>query len=407
MTESKNTQQPTLSAIGLADTQPDAQFDQATQLAASRFHIENCLLAFFDRDAGRLYCKSQTGPDEQWASHEQTRLFEAICRHVMDNRASVAIPDTRTHPLTRDTEGPDGLRADACLAAPVCGMSGAAIGMICLAGRKPRNWEPQEVADLEILAHCISSLVSYRMAIWQLRQELLHAEAQTQTKADMLADVSHEIRTPLNGLLGMAGALEQTGLTPVQQQMLELMEQAGNQLRRLADDLLDIAQLEGGALTMPDAPFRPTQTVEAVIALADATNQGPSPPLEFEDAIGAATVLIGSEMRIHQVLANLLENAAAFNPEGPVRIRAALSDESSDGNAILNLSVIDSGPGVPKESKDIIFERFRQGPRPKKQNRNGAGLGLTIARAVCQRHGGNLRVEDTPGGGATFVATFL
>ncbi len=392
--------------MGLTDIQPDGQFDQVARLAASRFDTEIGLIVFFDHDADQMYCKNQTGLDEHWGRQENLRLSGSICRHVPNQNGPVQITDTDSHPLTRGVEHQDNLGCRSFLGVPIRGTSTTVIGAICLAGRSPRTWEPQEIIDLEALAHCISSLVSHRMAIWQLRQQLQRTEAESQTRVDMLADVSHELRTPLNGLLGMASALEQTDLTPAQREMLELMEQAGNLLRRLADDLLDIAQMEEGALSMPEAPFRPSQTVQGLIALAQATKNDAAPPIRFEDKIGAATVLIGSEARIQQVLANLLENALTSDPAGPVRIRAALSGESGGGDAVLNLSVVDSGPGIPNELKDIIFERFRQGPSKPKHKQTGAGLGLTIARALCQRHRGDLWVEDTPGGGATFVATF-
>ena len=116
--------------------------------------------------------------------------------------------------------------------------------------------------------------------------------------------------------------------------------------------------------------------------------------------------MLGASSRIRQVVTNLLGNALKFTTTGSVTVRGSLVDATGGSPDKLAIAVIDTGPGVPDAAKEMIFQRFAQSDAAAHRNSQGLGLGLAIAKAVCDQHGGSLSVQDTPGGGATFLAQF-
>ncbi len=219
-------------------------------------------------------------------------------------------------------------------------------------------------------------------------------------KADFFASMSHELRTPLTSIKEGTGLLlDGVGgeTTDKQRKLLGILAEESNRLINVVNSLLDLSKMEAGMMIYD---FEVTH-LEPLIkrALAEIAPLVEAKKIRLESAVDGALrpVRVDSE-RILQVLRNLLGNAVKFTPNGGlVRIAA------KPANGKLEISVKDSGPGIPAESLTSIFEKFNQGNRQTPYARQGTGLGLAIAKTIITSHGGKIWAESEPGNGSTFI----
>ncbi len=216
-------------------------------------------------------------------------------------------------------------------------------------------------------------------------------------KTEFLATTSHEIRTPLNGILGMTEVmLADDTLTPVLRDRLGVVRGAGATMRALVDDILDIAKMETGNLTIEVAPFdlRTTVTDAARMWEEQARRKG----LAFTvDMAGCPEMIMGDAARVRQIVFNLLSNALKFTRAGAVTVRLRTAKDR------LWLDVSDSGIGIPAAKRDEIFESFRQADAGTTRQFGGTGLGLSICRNLARAMDGDVTVTSVEGRGATFT----
>src|SRR5271165_6874608 len=242
-----------------------------------------------------------------------------------------------------------------------------------------------------------------RDEVWRLKEAAAardRAEATSVAKSRFLATMSHEIRTPLNGILGMADLLRRAGLSPENTSYVEAIRSSGAALIALIDQILDLSRMEAGRLDLAAEPVDLPRLVESVVELLAPRAQ--SKGLEIAASIGAAAprFVRADAMRLRQVLLNLAGNAIKFTKSGGVCVAV----ERREG-AELRFAVIDTGPGVPPDRREAIFEDFEQGDGSNARRFEGAGLGLAISRQLVGLMGGVLALEDNPGGGAVFAFT--
>ncbi|RBP17729.1 response regulator receiver domain-containing protein [Roseiarcus fermentans] len=219
-------------------------------------------------------------------------------------------------------------------------------------------------------------------------------------EARFLATLSHEMRTPLAGILGMADLLRLAGLSPEHTCYVEAIRRSGAALIALIDETLDRSRIEAGRLALVADAVDLARLVEDVVELLAPCAQGKG--LEIAASIGADApkVVRADAMRLRQVLLNLAGNAVKFTERGGVCVAV----ERGEGDA-LRLAVIDTGPGVPPDRREAIFEDYQQGDGSSGRRLEGAGLGLPISRRLVALMGGTLSLSDTPGGGSTFAFT--
>ena len=213
--------------------------------------------------------------------------------------------------------------------------------------------------------------------------------------------MSHEMRTPLNGVIGMLGLLQRTRLDGAQRAYLESARSSAEHLLGLVNDLLDYARLEAGRLEFDAAPVDLEGLVRGVAELLSprAHDKG----LEIAWSVSAdATDILADEGRLRQVLFNLAGNAVKFTESGGVRISVARTG-GSNARPKLAFIVDDTGPGVPAEARDRIFEEFGHVDASDAGRFGGAGLGLAVVRKLAEAMGGKVAVCDRPEGpGARF-----
>lgn len=228
------------------------------------------------------------------------------------------------------------------------------------------------------------------------------AEKASDAKSNFLASMSHEIRTPLHGVLGMASALEDTVMSADQREMLAVITESGRVLRTVIDDVLDLSKIEADKLELsPEVFYLPEmfKTLEHHYG-QNRTDAPVSAHFEMTEAIDCW--VRGDEMRLRQVIGNLLSNAKKFTEQGFVRLSADMQS-TADGK-FLNVEVADSGIGLSDEVKARLFKPFEQANAKIAHKFGGSGLGLVISRKICHLMGGTLRLDGAPGCGA--VARF-
>ncbi|RYE02990.1 MAG: tetratricopeptide repeat protein [Sphingomonadales bacterium] len=226
-------------------------------------------------------------------------------------------------------------------------------------------------------------------------------EKALKAKTEFLATTSHEIRTPLNGILGMTQVmLSDPKLGDQIRERIGIVHSAGVTMRTLVDDILDVAKMETGNLTVDSAPMDVCAMLKDVTRMWE--EQARAKGLAFNlELIGAPCWILSDAGRLRQIVFNLLSNAIKFTEKGAVTVRVL--DEGEGDARRLKLVIADTGIGIPAGKFDAIFESFRQVDTSTTRKFGGTGLGLTICRNLAQALGGDIQVESQEGQGSRFI----
>jgi CheY-like chemotaxis protein len=244
-----------------------------------------------------------------------------------------------------------------------------------------------------------SRLDELRYALAEAQRRLQAAEQASEAKSRFIAHLSHEIRTPLNGVLGLSELALKAAESPSQRRHLEMALASGHALLQLVNDLLDFSRIEAGRMPLQDEPFNLPDALASVFRAVIAPLRGKEVVLRF-DHVGDVTWVRGDEVRLRQIVGNLLGNAVKFTQRGEL---ALLTETTPLGNdrCLATIRVLDTGPGLSPEMQARLFSPYEQaGGEHGRQH--GAGLGLSIARGLARAMGGDITVQSTPGKGSVF-----
>jgi PAS domain S-box-containing protein len=230
------------------------------------------------------------------------------------------------------------------------------------------------------------------------------AESANNAKSVFVANMSHEIRTPLNGVIGVAGALAGTPLSPSQREMLALIESSGHMLEQILSDILDQAKIEAGNFQLQIAPFDLRREVECAVELMRPRTDEKGLKFDVAYAPSAEGIFEGDAVRLKQIVSNLASNAIKFTSSGTVAVSVEALDPAKDGDpTLVRIEVRDSGIGFDAETANRLFSRFVQADGSISRQFGGTGLGLAICKQLTDLMGGRITVRSQPGEGSAFT----
>jgi len=270
---------------------------------------------------------------------------------------------------------------------------------------EPDNPAARNQDDVELFktaAALIGSYLARQRAAGRLKEAKDQAESATRAKSEFLANMSHEIRTPMNAILGFAGLLEDRINEPELQRYLSSIRLSGQTLLGLINDILDLSKIEAGKMELKPAPVSIKACITEVgqIFAQSISAKGLAYRVKFDEAVPDALLL--DEIRLRQILFNLLGNAVKFTDSGYISLNVQLLELDAT-EARFEIKLSDSGIGIAEDQITKIFGAFEQQSGQDAKRYGGSGLGLTITSKLAAIMGGTIEVQSEVGVGSTFT----
>ena len=273
------------------------------------------------------------------------------------------------------------------------------IGALVIRRKSRGPFAPEMVDRLQTFANQSAVAIHNARIFRELEEKTEQLEVASRHKSEFLASMSHELRTPLNAVIGFSDVLLERmfgELNPRQEEYVRDIRNSGHHLLELINDILDLSKVEAGRMELDlGAVSLPDLLAEGIAMVRErADNHAISINLDVAAEVGT---VLADELRLRQVILNLLTNAVKFTPDqGSVAVTACLVGDDA------HVSVCDTGIGIADAEQEEIFEAFQRGGRAARTSAEGTGLGLTLSRRIVDLHGGRLWMQSTLGVGSTF-----
>ncbi|MDR0946377.1 MAG: response regulator [Ruminococcus sp.] len=243
--------------------------------------------------------------------------------------------------------------------------------------------------------------------VTEINRAMLQAEAASVAKSAFLSNISHEIRTPMNAIIGLTSLSLKEDIPAKVRMYLGNIDESGHRLLTLINDVLDISKIESGKMVIADQDFdfanMLSKSINVTAEMAREKNITVE-DIRNETLKKLSRQIHSDELRISQIIVNLLSNAVKFTPNGGTITITVNLEEQDGGNALINLSVRDTGIGIAPENINKLFDSFEQADKTITRRFGGTGLGLSISKKIAVLMGGDILVSSQPGKGSEFKA---
>lgn len=251
--------------------------------------------------------------------------------------------------------------------------------------------------------HVMKDITPRKNAERELKKALEEAEKASESKNLFMAQMSHDLRTPLNGIIGFTGLLMDMEEDGEKGEMLEHIRESGRTLLELISEIIDISRIESGALRLTPRPFRLKRFLEKVVSRFFLVAREKDIELLFHEMPEEDQTVFGDQVRIEQVITNIINNAIKFTDRGMVEVLASAHPEGEE-RISLTVVVRDTGMGIPSDKVERVFDRFYQAEEGQTIHK-GAGLGLSIVQKLVYLMNGTIHLESKVGEGTTITVS--
>lgn len=330
---------------------------------------------------------------------------------IMRNKKPLIIPDVEKYGFDVHQMGRD-INFQAFVALPLM-VKNEVLGSLYIYDCHPKEYSPEDIEFLTAIANR-SALAIAKVHLYQSLQKAKDsAENAAREKAHMLASMSHELRTPLTTVISLSELLADTKLNQTQGEFVNMIQDNASKLLEILNNILDFSRLEESKLALKSQPFLLSTVLEDCLTAVAVDASRKKLDLDIRIASDVPEAIVGDDIRLGQVLTNLLTNAVKFTQSGSVIVEVKSVQNGADGdewksnrNRLL-FSVEDTGIGIPPEKIHLLFSMFSQLISPAAQNTGGAGLGLAICKQLVELMGGEIWAESVgvPGLGSKFCFT--
>lgn len=258
-----------------------------------------------------------------------------------------------------------------------------------------------ELTGYQMVLRDITSEMKSKENLAKAKKEV---EKNAMSRTQFVANMSHEIRTPMNSIVGLIGVLAESGLNKEQHETLGIVKHAANNLLHLLNDIIDLSKIDSNQIDLVSEWFSPTNLFKKTIRLLEvkAAENNNKLILALDEEL--PDQIKGDQLRIEQILINLLNNALKFTHDGTVKLHVKKVSEDPP-KVKLRFTVSDTGMGIDKDVQKTIFNIYDQGSAKVSRKYGGSGLGLAISQSLCNKMGGEIELESTPGHGTNFWFT--
>ena len=374
----------------------DEAFRRFVQEVRSALPFDRLALVLADGGRARVIADAGLGEDEPQRSEWMRPVSETVLAQLLRDGTTIVNDDMAETPHYPEELEIAGLGLRSRVAAPLS-LAGRTLGAISVSRVDPAAFTKDEVHLVTLLGRQLATAIENMRAFEAERAAGEELRRLSALRADFVSLVSHELRGPMASVVGCASTLRQRWrtLTPEQREsFLALIDEETTRLAALIGDVLDTSRVEAGTFSYSFADIDLAELLEETVAVVDLGTE----EITLRTSLSTPLPSIrGDRERLRQLVMNLLTNAVKYTVTGDeVEVRAAATD------GVVEVSVVDNGPGITSEEQRVIFEKFGRGSRVG-GSIPGAGLGLFIARSIAEAHGGSLQVESRPGEGATFI----